>query len=127
MRIGELAKAAGVNVETVRYYQRIGLLELPERPYGRTRSYPHQDLRRIRFIRRAQELGFSLKDIQALLELSGGDCDRVRKLADEKLKLVQQKLEELRRIESVLTRTIEQCKQRKRSQPCPIIESLEGA
>ena len=124
MRIGELAKSVDVNVETIRYYQRIGLLGLPQKPYGGTRSYSGQDLRRLRFIRRAQQIGFSLEDIRALLELSSSDCKQVGKLAAEKLNLVHAKLRQLRRIESVLAKTVEQCARRKGNQPCPIIETL---
>jgi Hg(II)-responsive transcriptional regulator len=127
MRIGELAKTVDVNVETIRYYQRIGLLELPEKPYGGMRSYNDEDLRRLRFIRRAQQLGFSLEDIRELLELSSSDCKRVEKLATEKLSLVKAKVRQLRRIESVLTMAIEQCARRKGDQPCPIIEALSEA
>ncbi len=124
MRIGELAKSVDVNVETIRYYQRIGLLGLPQKPYGGTRSYSGDDLRRLRFIRRAQRIGFSLEDIRALLELSSSDCKQVGKLAAEKLTLVHTKLIQLRRIESILTKTVEQCASRKGHQPCPIIETL---
>jgi len=85
MRIGELARTVDVNVETIRYYQRIGLVELPEKPYGSMRSYSDQDLQRLRFIRRAQQLGFSLEDIRQLLELSSSDCERVEELAAQKL------------------------------------------
>jgi MerR family mercuric resistance operon transcriptional regulator len=102
MRIGELARTVDVNVETIRYYQRIRLLELPEKPYGGMRSYNDEDLQRLRFIRRAQHLGFSLEDIRELLELSSSDCERVEKLAVEKLSLVKAKLRQLRRIESIL-------------------------
>ena len=124
MRIGELARTVDVNVETIRYYQRIGLLELPEKPNGGMRSYKDEDLQRLRFIRRAQQLGFSLDDIRELLELSSSDCERVEKLAVEKLSLVKAKLRQLRRIESVLAKTVEQCARRKNNQPCPIIETL---
>ena len=124
MRIGELARSVGVNVETIRYYQRIGLLELPQRPYGGTRCYGNEDLKKLRFIRRAQQIGFSLEDIRALLELSSSDCKQVGRLAAEKLNLVHAKLRELRRIESVLAKTVEQCARRKGNQPCPIIETL---
>ena len=89
MRIGELARSVNVNVETIRYYQRIKLLELPEKPYGGRRSYSDQDLQRLRFIRRAQKPGFSLKDIRELLDLSSSDCERVEKLAAEKLSEVK--------------------------------------
>ena len=124
MRIGELARTVDVNVETIRYYQRIGLLELPKKPYGGMRSYNDESLQRLRFIRRAQQLGFSLEDIRELLELSSSDCERVEKLAVEKLSLVKAKLRQLRRIESILARTVEQCARRKGTQPCPIIETL---
>jgi MerR family transcriptional regulator, mercuric resistance operon regulatory protein len=124
MRIGELARSVNVTVETIRYYQRIGLLGLPAKPYGGTRSYRFEDLQRLRFIRRAQQLGFSLEDIRELLELSSADCARVEKLAAEKLNLVKAKLTQLRRIQSVLARTIGQCAGRKGNQPCPIIETL---
>jgi MerR family mercuric resistance operon transcriptional regulator len=119
MRIGELARSVGVSIETIRYYQRIGLLEVPPKPYGRTRSYGTEDWQRVRFVRRTQQLGFSLDDIRALLELSSSDCEQVQKLAAEKLNLVQEKLGQLRRIESVLTKTLEQCAKRKGYQPCP--------
>ena len=124
MRIGELPRSVDVGVETIRYYQRIGLLELPQKPYGGIRSYGNRDLQRLRFIRRAQRLGFSLEDIQALLELSSSDCQQVQALAAKKLSQVQEKLRQLRRIESVLAATIEQCAKRKGKQPCPIIETL---
>ena len=124
MRIGELAKSVDVNVETIRYYQRIGLLEVPQKPYAGTRCYSSEDLKRLRFIRRAQQIGFSLEDIRELLELSSSDCERVEKLAAEKLSLVHAKLRQLRRIESILAKTVEQCAGRKGKQPCPIIETL---
>ena len=124
MRIGELARTGDVNVETIRYYQRIGLLELPEKPYGGTRSYDEQDSQRLRFIRRAQQLGFSLEDIRELLELSSSDCERVEELAAQKLTEVKAKLKQLRRIEWILAKTVEQCARRKSNQPCPIIETL---
>jgi MerR family mercuric resistance operon transcriptional regulator len=124
MRISQLARSVGVHVETIRYYQRIGLIELPEKPYGRVRSYGDDALQRLRFIRRAQGLGFSLEDIRALLELSTSDCQQVQKLALEKLSLVKGKLRQLRRIESELTKTIEQCAKRRTPESCPIIETL---
>jgi MerR family mercuric resistance operon transcriptional regulator len=92
MRIGELAKSVGVGVETVRYYQRIGLLGVPQKPFGGMRSYSIKDLQKLRFIRRAQQLGFSLEDIQTLLELSSFECEQVQKLASDKLKAVHEKL-----------------------------------
>jgi MerR family mercuric resistance operon transcriptional regulator len=124
MRIGELARSVEVNVETIRYYQRIGLLELPQKPFGGMRPYSEEDLQRLRFIRRAQQLGFSLEDIGELLELSSFDCERVEKLATEKLNQVRARLRQLRKIESILSKTVDQCARRKGNQPCPIIETL---
>jgi MerR family mercuric resistance operon transcriptional regulator len=124
MHIGQLARAVGVHVETIRYYQRIGLIKLPKKPYHGMRSYSDDDFRRLRFIRRAQRLGFSLEDIRALLELSSSDCQQVQELAEEKLNLVKAKLRELRNIQSALTKTIQQCASREKPEPCPIIESL---
>jgi DNA-binding transcriptional MerR regulator len=77
MRIGEVARSVNVSVETIRYYQRIGLLELPQKPHERTRSYRTEDLQRLRFIRRAQRLGFSLDDICALVKLLSSDCGQL--------------------------------------------------
>ena len=124
MRIGELAKSVSVNIETVRYCQRIGLLELPEKSYGRTRSYDEEDLRRLRFIRRAQPLGFSLEDIRELLELSSSDCSQVEELATKQLNMVRAKLRQLRRTESMLAKTVEQCAKRKANRPCPVLETI---
>src|SRR5258708_13868191 len=124
MRISELARSVEVKVETIRYYQRSGLLELPQKPYGGTRYYSSQDLKRLRFIRRAQQIGFSLEDIRALLELSSSDCKHVGKLAAEKLNLVHAKLRQLRRIESILSKTVEQCARPKDNPPYPITETL---
>jgi MerR family mercuric resistance operon transcriptional regulator len=124
MRIGELARSVGVNVETIRYYQRIRLLEVPGKPYGGTRSYSDGDLQRLSFIRRAQQLGFSLEDIRKLLRLSSSDCRQVEDLAAEQLKVVQAKLRQLHTIESMLVQAVEQCAGRKHNQRCPIIETL---
>ena len=107
MRIGELARSVDVSVETIRSYQRIGLLGLPEKPYGGIRFYSDQDLQRLRFIRRAQQLGFSLEDIRELFELSSSDCERVEELATRKLSQVKAKLRQLGRIESALAETVE--------------------
>lgn len=124
MRIGQLARAAGVGVETVRYYQRQALLRTPEKPYGGTRSYDESDLGRLRFILRAKDLGFSLKDIGRLLALSQRDCDDVQAIAHEKLAMVRAKLESLRRMEQALVGTLEKCQSRSPHSGCPIIETL---
>jgi len=88
------------------------------------RSYGDEDLQRLRFIRRAQQLGFSLEHIRELLELSSSDCERVEELALQKLNLVKAKLKQLRKIESILAKTVKQCASRKGNEPCPVIETL---
>lgn len=124
MRIGQLAKAGGVGVETIRYYQRIGLLLRPEKSYAGTRQYDASDLSRLRFIRRAQTLGFALEDIRALLALSRQNCSDVQQLASRKLALVRGKLADLKRMEAALASTLARCRSRRRHAPCPIIETL---
>lgn len=124
MRIGELAKSVGVSVETVRYYQRQGLLGTPEKPYGQNRHYSESHLNRLKFIKRAQALGFSLAEVGSLLSLSASDCSEVEKVASHKLMLVREKLADLSRIESVLVEAVAGCKERRSYEGCPIIESL---
>jgi MerR family mercuric resistance operon transcriptional regulator len=82
------------------------------------------DLQRLRFVRRAQQLGFSLEDIRELLELSSSDCKQIERLAAEKLNQVKAKSRQLRRVELILAKTVEQCARRKGNRPCPIIETL---
>ena len=91
--VGQLAQTAGVNVETIRYYQRIKLLPLPKRDYGSIRRYSFSDLKRVRFIRRAQALGFSLDEVALLLGLSDGKhCAETKALAERKLAMVEEKI-----------------------------------
>lgn len=124
MRISELARASEVGVETVRYYQRIGLILTPERQRGSFRTYEKADLVRLRFIRRAQQLGFSLEEIANLLRLSAANCEDVQKLAGRKLLLVQEKMKDLARMESVLKDVLSKCRTRRPHEGCPIIETL---
>lgn len=84
LTIGRLARSAGVHIETIRYYQRRGLLPLPPKPPGNMRRYPPATLARLRFIKRAQELGFTLREIGDLLRLSAGECGQTRSLAERK-------------------------------------------
>jgi Hg(II)-responsive transcriptional regulator len=126
MRIGEFAKAAGVGVETVRYYQRIALLPTPGKPHGGTRSYTETDLARLHFVRRAQQLGFSLEEIASLLRLSAANCEDVQALASRKLELVRQKIADLTRMANVLEKTLKRCRSPRIHPGCPIIETLSA-
>ena len=125
LTIGGVAKAAGVNVETIRYYQRLKLLEEPARPPGGVRRYAEAAVARVRFIKRAQELGFSLAEIRRLLRLGDPQsCGEARALASEKLALVEARVADLQRLRGVLQDLIGRCDRRRGKVDCPIIESL---
>ena len=126
LTIGKVARAAGVNVETVRYYERVSLLRQPPRPPGGVRRYADDAVARIRFIKRAQELGFSLAEIGHLLALQKGQsCSAARSLASEKLSAVEARLADLRRMHRVLADLIGRCDAERCEVSCPIIESLQ--
>ena len=127
MRIGALAERARVGVETVRYYQRIGLMPTPDKPLGGSRRYHRQHLDRLLFIRRAQALGFSLEDIRQLIALGEEHCQDVAALAAAKLNEVRRKIAALRIMEQSLSQTISRCSSNPDSQHCPIIHSLAGS
>ena len=123
--VGQLARAAAVNVETVRYYQRIGLLSLPDRDYGSIRRYLADDLKRIRFIKRAQKLGFSLDEVALLLGLSDGrHCAQTKALAEKKLAVVKEKIADLAAIQKALKGLVTKCSKGSRGCGCPIIDAL---
>jgi MerR family mercuric resistance operon transcriptional regulator len=126
LTIGRLARAAGVHVETIRYYQRRSLLALPEKPLGGVRHYPQAAVERVHFIKRAQALGFTLEEIAALLQLDDASaCTETRELAARKLAAIERKLADLTAMREALITLIAQCDQRQEPrQPCPIIQSL---
>lgn len=125
MTIGQLAAAAGVNVETVRYYQRRSLLAVPEREVGSIGRYPNSALTRLRFIKRAQALGFSLEDVQALLSLDDGQaCSSARELGERKLADVRERIQTLRALEDALQGLVARCSSSRRKVSCPLIEAL---
>lgn len=126
--IGAVAKACGVHVETVRYYQRRGLLDEPRRPSGGVRRYGEMTIRRLRFIRRAQALGFTLDEIAELLRLERTpDCGRARKLASARLADVAAKLADLERMRAALAALVKACAAGRDPRSCPIVESLAEA
>lgn len=127
MRISDLAKGANVGVETIRYYQRCGLLRIPKRPKHGFRAYGDEDAARLHFVRRAQALGFTLEEIRELLSLSSADCDCVERLAEERLISVRSKIAELRSLETALDGAVRQCRQRKPYDGCPVIAALTEA
>ena len=125
MTIGDLARAGGVNVETVRYYQRLGILTEPARARGTIRRYPDDALRRLHFIKRAQRLGFSLDEVKILLGLSDGrHCVETRELAERKLVIVEEKLADLNAMQDARTDLISACRRGGRGCGCPLIDAL---
>lgn len=127
LTIGVFARAAGVNVETIRFYQRKGLLPEPDKPYGSIRRYGEADVTRVRFVKSAQRLGFSLDEVAELLRLEDGThCKEASSLAENKLKVVREKLADLVRMEAVLSELMCACHARKWNVSCPLIASLQG-
>jgi len=123
--IGGLAKAAGVGVETVRYYQRRGLLTEPARPPGEIRRYGDEDVKRLRFIRSAQAAGFTLNEIEELLDLDASDDRaRARELAHARVAAIDEKIAELREARDALAGLANACA-KKRGGPCPILRAFD--
>jgi MerR family transcriptional regulator, mercuric resistance operon regulatory protein len=127
LTIGQLAQAAGVNVETIRYYQRRGLLIEPTKPLGGHRRYPPDAARRLRFIKRAQTLGFTLDEVAGLLALEETQsCRDTRRLAERKLAAIEERLADLARMRRLLKGLIAECESGKRPRSCPIIATLSA-
>lgn len=128
LTIGALAGAAGVNVETIRFYQRKGLMREPDRPLGGIRRYGEADLARVRFIKSAQRLGFSLDEIADLLKLEDGShCTEAREQAEHKLADVRARVAELQRIEAALEALVQRCCTATEAVRCPMIQALQGS
>ncbi len=126
LTIGVLAEAAGVNVETIRFYQRKGLMQKPDRPLGGIRRYGEADQARVRFIKSAQRLGFSLDEVADLLKLEdGAHCTEAREQAEHKLADVRARLADLQRIEGALQGLVERCCATRGRVKCPLIATLQ--
>jgi MerR family transcriptional regulator, mercuric resistance operon regulatory protein len=125
LSIGLLAGQAGVNVETIRYYQRRGLLPEPAKPESGHRRYPPDTVKRVRFIKRAQALGFTLEEIAGLLELDDARaCAQTRELAARKRELIEGKLADLAAMRKALSKLMQQCDAKGAAASCPIIHAL---
>jgi len=126
--IGDVAEAAGVGVETVRYYERRGLVPQPGRGMGAYRRYGKDHVYRIRFVKRAQALGFSLEEIQTLLELEDGtDRRSIRRIATARLEETRRRIADLRRIERTLAHLLHDCESHGKAPRCPIIAAIADA
>jgi MerR family mercuric resistance operon transcriptional regulator len=127
LTIGKLAESAGVNIETIRYYQRRGLLDEPPKPLGGHRRYAPEQAKRVRFIKRAQALGFTLDEVGALLTLDAAcACNETRTLAVRKLGLIEQKMADLAAMRQALGGLVQQCDTGDGHATCPIIDVLTG-
>jgi MerR family mercuric resistance operon transcriptional regulator len=127
LTIGQLAGSATVNIQTVRYYERRGLLAVPPRTKSGYRQYDLATVRRLRFIRKAQELGFSLEDIKELLALRVSDpsaCGAVEHKVHEKILVIKTKVTELTRLQVILRKLEASCRNRKRTAECPVLDLL---
>jgi MerR family mercuric resistance operon transcriptional regulator len=127
LTIGQLAAEAGVHKETIRYYQSIGLVPQLRKPPGSVRRYGTATVSRLRFIKRAQQLGFTLDEVARLLLLEDGqDCRATRALAEQKLEVIRARIGDLNRMRRLLERLIHECEGGKRPRACPIISALSG-
>lgn len=126
MTIGELARAAGVHVETVRYYQRRGLLAKPAKPPGGRNHYSDTVLEQIGFIRRAQFLGFTLEEIKSMMELGDRRCAEGRSFAQMKLDELGARVQEINRMRRELRRLVRKCDANTGGEACPFIRALDG-
>jgi MerR family transcriptional regulator, mercuric resistance operon regulatory protein len=126
MTIGGFAKAAGVGLGTIRYYQRRGLLNTPARPPGSRRVYTEAMLARILFIQRAQSFGFTLDEVERALSLSEKDCARGRRLVEDKLNELDRRVEEINRMRRRLRTFVRMCEAREPGAPCPFLAELIG-
>ena len=130
IRIGELSRRTGCNIETIRYYERVGLLPRPSRSTSRYRLYGDEDVSRLTFVRRSRELGFTLDEVRALLALSVDQdeetCSEVRELAAGHLADVRAKIADLRAMERVLAEAMRRCDAGER-RGCPLIDTLTAA
>lgn len=127
LTIGQVARQAGVGVETVRYYEREGLIPAPPRSASGYRHYPADSVRRLAFIRHAKALGFSLADIRELLALRtepGASSAPVRHLAETKLMEIRDKIAALEKMQQTLEHLVEQCSGHVPTSECPILDAL---
>lgn len=130
LTIGTVAEQSGVSIETIRYYERRGLLPAPPRTASGYRQYTPDAVQRLRFIKRAQELGFSLEEIRELLDLrvhrtSTSACEAVERKTQAKIALVDRKIRQLERMKASLDRLARACRKREPTGQCPVLETLE--
>ncbi len=127
LTIGRVAKLSDVGVETIRYYEREGILEQPKRSTGTFREYPEDTIRRLHFIKRTQELGFSLAEVTELLSLrvkGRSTCAAIKERAQSKIRQVDNKIADLKRIRAALAKVKDKCEKQAPTDTCPVLESF---
>ncbi|NOG99779.1 MAG: heavy metal-responsive transcriptional regulator [Ignavibacteriae bacterium] len=128
LKVGEIAKKVGVNIETLRYYEKIKLMPKPRRIESKYRMYDILDVQRLLFIKKAKELGFTLKEIKELLELkieSSATCGDVKIIAKHKIRDIENKITDLQKIKKILQKLVSQCVTEEISKDeCPILETI---
>ncbi len=124
LTIGKLAIQAEVTIETIRYYQRIGLLAEPEKPSNGYRLYTSDATNRIRFIKRAQQAGFTLKEIAELLSFDGSHCSDVQKIAEHKCQQIDTQIKDLTALRNVLDSLVKRCQADASTERCSLIDAL---
>jgi len=128
LTIGRLAKIIGVNLESIRFYERKGLIDQPKQYSGKYRIYPESYISRIKFIKRAQDLGFTLRDIKELLALrvsKTATCDDIRDKANLKIKEIREKVDLLKKMEGVLKKLANDCKKDRPVSECVILKAID--
>lgn len=128
MKIGEVAKRSGIGIETIRYYEREGLLLEPERRPSGYRQYDESTLERLEYIRRAKELGFTLAEIRELLELSfaaHAGCDHIRQRAEAKIADIEGKIRNLLQMKRSLGKIVAQCRAKNTADDCPLVHKTK--
>ncbi len=129
LTIGKVAEAAGVKIDTLRYYERQGIIPPPARTHSNYRVYSPETISRVRFVKRAQALGFSLEEIRDLLKLraaQAGRCEEVRRQAEDKIRELDEKIRSLERMKGALQELVKACSGSGPVIDCPIIESLDS-
>ena len=127
LTIAGVARDASVNVETIRFYQRKGLLPQPQKPLGGIRRYGDEDVTRVRFIKSAQRIGFTLEEVAQLLKLDDGmHCNEAQKIAQHKLGEIERRLVDLKRMQAALTELVKRCSASSGKVTCPLIDSLQS-
>lgn len=128
MTIGAFAKLASVNVETIRFYQRKGLIAEPKKPRGGVRRYGQHDVARMQFVKSAQRVGFTLDEIAQLLKLEDGThCREAAEIAGHRLDDIRERMADLARMEAVLAKLLRRCRTQRTPISCPLIASLQNA